>query len=143
MTSLPDSAGYIEGLRASWCRIVVKRPFTVTWACPTDLTDDELSVVHGWLWVHGINPADIEPLRVCVARHPLLGDVVVFAGYRRDAHGRLVLAYGSHTDIARQVSVQPLGMPTPPGLLRARGEDAARLLGLRLPVAALLSGTAS
>lgn len=94
----------------------------------------------GWLAAHGV-ALGVEARLPCVASHPLLGDVLLYVGPQRDGRGRPVLAFGSTTGYAERVCVQPLGMPPPP-VLRGRGEARARELGLRLPVAALLSGGA-
>lgn len=122
--------------------------FRVTWAAPMDLPDHERLVLAGWLRVHGIERVQYRPnsgdaaVSVCVAEHPVMGAVIVSVQYVTDARGRYAMAYGSHTEVARRVHVQPLGMP-PPAVLRERGEARARAEGLRLPVAALLSGRAS
>lgn len=140
MTGTSDTAEYVAGLRASWCRIVLKRAFTVTWAADgyTVAAGGGRHQLLGWLRTHGIDRADLQ-VGVYVASHPLLGDVLIYSGPQRDARGRRVLAFGSTTEYAGRVHVQPLGMPPPPAL-RVRGEARAAQLCLRLPVAALLSG---
>lgn len=115
--------------------------FRVTWAVPVPLVGSDRALLCSWLRVHGIDPRRVDNEGgVSVAAHPVLGEVIIYSGYQRDDRkGRLVLAYGSTSEVARRVRVQPLGMPVPV-VLRERGEARAKAEGLRLPVAALLSG---